>query len=248
MVLNRSGIKAQSTKLVLLKMIIEQVTVTAFQQHTRIVGCEKTKRALCIDPGDDSEAIVHAIDKHGFELEVIACTHAHLDHVGGVTALKQLKPQARIMLHQADEFIYRALPEQAAWIGVPRSQWAALGFDFDQPPVVDAYFNDGDTLRIGELEFQVLHCPGHTPGHVVLFAAAERKVFVGDVLFAGSVGRTDLPGGSSAELIASINQKLLPLGDDVEVYSGHGPTTTIGVERKTNPFLTGMYKMGSSRI
>ena len=123
-----------------------------------------------------------------------------------------------------------------------------MGFDFEQPPVVDEYFKDGDTLRVGELEFQVLHCPGHTPGHVVLFAAAERKVFVGDVLFAGSVGRTDLPGGSSEQLMASINEKLLPLGDDVEVYSGHGPVTTIGNERTTNPFLTGVYKMGSGRM
>lgn len=229
-------------------MIIEQVTVTAFQQHTRILGCEKTKRAICIDPGDDSNEIVRAIDKHGFDLEVIACTHAHLDHVGGVAALKQLRPQARIMLHRADEVIYQSLPEQAGWIGIPRSQWAALGLEFAPPPIVDEYFNDGDTLRVGELEFQVLHCPGHTPGHVVLFAAAQRKVFVGDVLFAGSVGRTDLPGGSSEELMASINQKLLPLGDDVEVYSGHGPVTTIGIERKTNPFLTGVYKMRSGRL
>lgn len=229
-------------------MIIEEITVTAFQQHTRVLGCEKTKRAVCIDPGDDSEEIVRAIDRHGFKLEVIACTHAHLDHVGGVAALKQLKPQARIMLHQADEFIYQSLPEQAGWIGIPRSQWAALGLDFAQPPVVDEYFKDGDNLRIGELEFQVLHCPGHTPGHIVLFAAAEKKVFVGDVLFAGSVGRTDLPGGSSAQLIASINEKLLPLGDDVEVYSGHGPVTTIGIERTTNPFLTGVYEFGSGRM
>jgi glyoxylase-like metal-dependent hydrolase (beta-lactamase superfamily II) len=229
-------------------MIIEEITVTAFQQHTRIVGCEKTKRAICIDPGDDSDEIVRAIDKHGFALEVIACTHAHLDHVGGVAALKKLKPEARIMLHQADEFIYRALPEQAGWIGIPRSQWAALGLDFAQPPAVDEYFNDGDNLRVGEMEFQILHCPGHTPGHVVLFAAAEQKVFVGDVLFAGSVGRTDLPGGSSAQLIASINEKLLPLGDDVQVYSGHGPVTTIGIERTTNPFLTGVYALGSGRM
>ena len=231
-----------------LNMIIEQVTVTAFQQHTRILGCERTKRAVCIDPGDDSASIVQAIDKHGFELEVIACTHAHLDHIGGVAALKQLKPAARIMLHQADEFIYQALPEQPSWIGIPKSQWAALGFAFAQPPVVDEYFEDGKPLRIGKLEFQVLHCPGHTPGHIVLFAAAERKVFVGDVLFAGSVGRTDLPGGSSEQLITSIEEKLLPLGDDVVVYSGHGPETTIGEERTTNPFLTGAYPLRSGRF
>lgn len=229
-------------------MIIEEVTVTAFQQHTRILGCEKTKRALCIDPGDDSEEIVQAIDRHGLTLEVIALTHAHLDHVGGVTALKQLKPEARIMLHAADEFIYEALPEQPSWIGIPRAQWSALGFAFDRPPTVDAYFVDGETLQVGELEFQILHCPGHTPGHVVLFEPRERKVFVGDVLFAGSVGRTDLPGGSTKQLMASINDKLLPLGDDVEVYSGHGPVTTIGEERMTNPFLTGVYNVGSGRM
>jgi glyoxylase-like metal-dependent hydrolase (beta-lactamase superfamily II) len=229
-------------------MIIEQVTVTAFQQHTRILGCEETKRAVCIDPGDDSASIVRAIDKHGFQLEVIACTHAHLDHVGGVAALKQLKPEARIMLHQADESIYQALPEQPEWIGIPRSQWTALGVVFAQPPGVDEYFVEGKSLRVGELEFQVLHCPGHTPGHIVLFAAAERKVFVGDVLFAGSVGRTDLPGGSAEQLINSIREKLLPLGDDVVVYSGHGPETTIGVERRTNPFLTGVYGLGSGRM
>ena len=229
-------------------MIIETVTVTAFQQHTRILGCEKTRRALCIDPGDDSEGIVQAIDKHGLELEVIAVTHAHLDHVGGVTALKRLRPTARIMMHRADESIYEALPEQPAWIGIPRSQWSAMHMTFEPPPKVDEYFEDGGKLRVGELEFEVLHCPGHTPGHVVLFAPAERKVFVGDVLFAGSVGRTDLPGGSTEQLMASIHGKLLPLGDEVEVFSGHGPETTIGEERINNPFLTGMYRLGGGRF
>jgi glyoxylase-like metal-dependent hydrolase (beta-lactamase superfamily II) len=229
-------------------MIIEEITVTAFQQHTRILGCEQTKRAMCIDPGDDSKAIVEAIDRHGFELQTIAVTHAHLDHIGGVAALKMLKPAAQIMLHKADEFIYDALPEQAAWIGIPRGQWAALGLAFEAPPPVDGYWEDGQVYRVGELEFQVIHCPGHTPGHVVLFAPKERKVFVGDVLFAGSIGRTDLPGGSSEQLLDSIMNKLLPLGDDVEVYSGHGPVTTLGQERKTNPFLTGVYTLGAGRL
>ena len=229
-------------------MIIEEITVTAFQQHTRILGCEQTKRAICIDPGDDSRAIVEAIDKHGLELQAIAVTHAHLDHIGGVAALKKVKPAADIMLHRADEFIYDALPEQATWIGIPRSQWAALGLDFETPPRVDGYWKDGQIYRVGELEFQIIHCPGHTPGHVVLFEPNERKVFVGDVLFAGSVGRTDLPGGSTEQLLDSIMNKLLPLGDDVLVYSGHGPVTTIGQERKTNPFLTGAYKLGAGRL
>ncbi|MDQ3172353.1 MAG: MBL fold metallo-hydrolase [Acidobacteriota bacterium] len=229
-------------------MIIEELTVTAFQQHTRIVGCEKTRRAICIDPGDDSESIVQAIDKHGFELQAIAITHAHMDHVGGVAALNKLRPEAKILLHKADEFIYTALPEQPAWIGIPRTQWPAMGFDFEAPPPVDEYWVDGQSYKVGELDFKVLHCPGHTPGHVVLFAPKERKVFVGDVLFAGSIGRTDLPGGSTEQLMDAIMHKLLPLGDDVEVYSGHGPVTTIGQERLTNPFLTGTYKLGGGRF
>jgi hydroxyacylglutathione hydrolase len=229
-------------------MIIEEITVTAFQQHTRIVGCEKTRLAICIDPGDDSQEIVRAIDKHGLELQAIAVTHAHLDHIGGVTALKKRKPAAHIILHKADEFIYDALPEQAAWIGIPRDQWASFGMDFEAPPRVDSYWKDGQKYKVGELDFKIIHCPGHTPGHVVLFEVNERKVFVGDVLFAGSVGRTDLPGGSTEQLMDSIMNKLLPLGDDVEVYSGHGPVTTIGQERMTNPFLTGIYKLGVGRF
>ncbi|MEP6921413.1 MAG: MBL fold metallo-hydrolase [bacterium] len=229
-------------------MIIEEITVTAFQQHTRILACEKTKSAICIDPGDDSASIVEAIDKHGLHLQAIVVTHAHLDHVGGVSSLKRLKPDAKIMMHKADEFIYEALPEQPAWIGIPRAQWPAMGLAFAAPPPVDEYFEDGNTLSVGELNFTIRHCPGHTPGHVVLFESNERKVFVGDVLFAGSVGRTDLPGGSSEQLIDSIMNKLLPLGDDVEVYSGHGPVTTIGRERTSNPFLTGVYNLGAGRL
>jgi hydroxyacylglutathione hydrolase len=229
-------------------MFIEEITVTAFQQHTRVVACETTKRAICIDPGDDSQAIVEAIERNGFELQAIALTHAHMDHVGGVAALKKLKPEAKIILHKADEFIYEALPEQPAWIGIPREQWQSFGFAYEPPPKIDEYWTEGQTYKVGELEFKVIHCPGHTPGHVVLFEPKERKVFVGDVLFAGSVGRTDLPGGSTEQLMDAIMNKLLPLGDDVEVYSGHGPITTIGKERLTNPFLTGAYKLRGARF
>lgn len=225
-------------------MIIEEITVTAFQQHTRVLGCEQTRRAICIDPGEDSELIEAALERHGLELQAITLTHAHLDHVGGVAALKRLRPGAEVIIHKADEPLYMALPEQPAWIGVPRSQWAALGFDYETPPRVDRYWTDGETYRVGELAFKVLHCPGHTPGHVVLFNEAERKVFVGDCLFAGSIGRTDLPGGSGEQLLDSILNKIVPLGDDVVVYSGHGELTTIGRERQTNPFLTGLYALG----
>jgi hydroxyacylglutathione hydrolase len=225
-------------------MIIEEITVTAFQQHTRIVGCAKTKRAICIDPGEASDDIVAAIDKHGFELQAIACTHAHLDHVGGVAALKERKPQAKVMIHAADEPLYVELPNQPSWLGIPRAQWAEYGFDYAPPPQVDEYWSDGQTYQVGELSFKVIHCPGHTPGHVVLFEEDEKKVFVGDCLFAGSIGRTDLPGGSTEQLMDSLFNKILPLGDDVTVYSGHGPITTIGRERLTNPFLTGAYSLG----
>ena len=229
-------------------MIIEELTVTAFQQHTRILGCEKTRQAICIDPGDEAERIVETLDRRGLNLQAIALTHAHLDHVGGVAALKKLKPDAKINLHKGDEFMYTGLPEQPAWIGIPRSQWAALGFVFEPPPPVDEYWTDSQTYDVGELQFEVRHCPGHTPGHVVLYEAKERKVFVGDVLFAGSIGRTDLPGGSTAQLLDSIKNKLLTLPDEVTVYSGHGPLTTIGEERLTNPFLTGVYNVRGTRF
>ncbi|HEX8776241.1 MAG TPA: MBL fold metallo-hydrolase [Pyrinomonadaceae bacterium] len=225
-------------------MIIEELTVTAFQQHTRVVGCEKTRRAICIDPGDGAELVVSALERHGLELQAIALTHAHMDHVGGVAALKGLRPRADVLIHSADEPLYRALPEQPAWIGVPRSEWARLGFDYDEPPAIDRYWTDGEIYAVGELKFRVIHCPGHTPGHVVLFSEEERKVFVGDCLFAGSIGRTDLPGGSSEQLMDSLLNKIVPLGDDVSVYSGHGEVTTIGRERLTNPFLTGLYSLG----
>ncbi len=220
-------------------MIISTITLTAFQQHTRILGCEETRRAICIDPGEASDEIVEHLERDGLTLQAIAITHAHLDHIGGVAALKKLKPEAKIIIHPEDEFIYEALTEQPAWIGIPRSQWAVMGFAFEQPPAIDEYWSDGQIYEVGKLKFQVMHCPGHTPGHVVLFEPTERKVFVGDVLFAGSVGRTDLPGGSTEQLMHSIKTKLLTLGDEVEVYSGHGPTTTIGEERLMNPFLTG---------
>lgn len=229
-------------------MIIEELTVTAFQQHTRIVGCETTRAAICIDPGDEAERIVETLERLNLNLQAIALTHAHLDHVGGVAGLKKLKPAAKINLHKGDEFMYTGLPEQPSWIGIPRAQWSALGFDFEEPPPVDEYLTDGQAYNVGELKFKVLHCPGHTPGHVVFYAPDEKKVFVGDVLFAGSIGRTDLPGGSMEQLLNSIKNKLLTLDDDVTVYSGHGPLTTIGEERLTNPFLTGVYRLGGTRF
>ena len=222
-------------------MIIEQITLTPFQQQTRVLGCERTRRAVCVDPGEETDEIVGALERHGLELQAIALTHAHMDHVGGVAALKRRRPGAEVILHEGDLPLYEGLPEQPGWLGIPRSQWARLGFDYEAPPPVGRHWQDGETYAVGDLEFKVLHCPGHTPGHVVLFEPNERKVFVGDCLFAGSIGRTDLPGGSTEQLLRSISEKILPLGDDVVVYSGHGPETTVGRERLTNPFLTGRY-------
>jgi hydroxyacylglutathione hydrolase len=222
-------------------MIIEQITLTPFRQQTRVLGCEETRRAVCVDPGEETGEIVEALERHGLELQAIALTHAHMDHVGGVAALKRVRPSAEVILHRDDEPLYRGLPGQPAWLGIPRGQWARLGFEYEAPPPPERHWEDGETYRVGRLGFEVLHCPGHTPGHVVLFEPRERKVFVGDCLFAGSIGRTDLPGGSTEQLMDSLFNKILPLGDDVVVYSGHGPETTIGRERLTNPFLTGKY-------
>jgi hydroxyacylglutathione hydrolase len=220
-------------------MIIEELTVTAFQQHTRIVGCGETGHAICIDPGSDAEQIIEILDKNELTLQAITLTHAHMDHVGGVADLKRLKPDAEIILHQADEPLYNRLPEQPSWIGIPRTQWGMLGFNYMEPPPLDRHWVDGEIYKVGSLSFKILHCPGHTPGHIVMFEAEQRRVFVGDCLFAGSIGRTDLPGGSYEELMDSLHNKILPLGDDVVVYSGHGELTTIGHERMRNPFLSG---------
>src|SRR3989440_5994675 len=177
-------------------LIVEQITVTPFQQHARVLGCEETRRAVCVDPGEETREIVETLERMGLELQAIALTHAHMDHVGGVAALKRERREAEIILHAADEPLYRGLPEQPAWLGIPRAAWPGLGFVYEEPPPVERNWADGEMYRVGRLEFKVLHCPGHTPGHAVLFEPNERKAFVSACLFAGSIGRTDLPGGS----------------------------------------------------
>lgn len=224
-------------------MLIEEFVVTPFQQNARIVACEKTGQAICIDPGDEAARIARALDRHGLTLQAIALTHAHMDHIGAVAEMRGLKPDAEIILHRADEETYHALPEQPVWMGIPRAAWSMLGIEYDAPPAVDRYWTDGEIYAVGDLRFEILHCPGHAPGHIVLFERERRKLFGGDCLFAGSIGRTDLPGGSMDELMSSLVSRIIPLGDDVTVYTGHGENTTIGQERRTNPFLTGAYAL-----
>ncbi|HXG85296.1 MAG TPA: MBL fold metallo-hydrolase [Pyrinomonadaceae bacterium] len=228
-------------------MIIETFVLTPFQQNTRVVACEKTGAAICIDPGEESAELVAFLQDNKFSLQAIALTHAHLDHIGGVSALHKFFPGAEIILHKDDERLYYSLPEQPLFMGVEPHQLKALGLDYDTPPQISRNWRDGETYALGELRFKILHCPGHTPGHVVFAEEKERKVFAGDCLFQGSIGRTDLPGGDSAQLINSINDKILPLGDDFIVYTGHGVDTTIGREKTTNPFLTGVYAVAETR-
>ncbi len=170
------------------------------------------------------------------------------DHIGGVSDLHRLFPQEEIFLHRGDEDLYYALPDQPLFMGIPRHQLKALGLEYEKPPQLTRFWEDGEIYAVGNLRFTVLHCPGHTPGHVVFFEEKERKVFGGDCLFAGSIGRTDLPGGSLEQLMHSINNKILPLGDDVTVYTGHGVETTIGREKAINPFLTNNSAVSGSRF
>lgn len=224
-------------------MFIKLFITSPFEQNTRVVACSETRRAICIDPGDSAEAIAAYINENQFDLQAIMLTHGHLDHIGGVSGLFEFFPNAEIILHQDDEDLYYNLPNQPLFMGIPRHQLKALGLEYAQPPRLTRYWHDGEIYAVGNLLFEVLHSPGHTPGHVVFAEKTEKVVFGGDCLFAGSIGRTDLPGGDAEQLLESINQVILPLGDDVVVYSGHGEDTTIGRERATNPFLTGAYQI-----
>jgi len=203
------------------------IPVTPFQQNCTLLWCEATKRAAVIDPGGDLPDIERAIAEAGVAVDKIWLTHGHVDHVAGAADLK-----ARLKVpiegpHRDDLFLLQHVVETAR----------AFGLQDAANVTPDRWLDDGDQVEVGELTFDVRHCPGHSPGSVVFFSAEQRLAIVGDVLFAGSVGRTDLPGGDQRQLLKSIRDKLMPLGDDVAIISGHGPTTTIGRERATNPFL-----------
>jgi glyoxylase-like metal-dependent hydrolase (beta-lactamase superfamily II) len=212
--------------------------MTPFQQNARVVACERTLKAICIDPGERCDALMEFIKNNDLDLQAIALTHAHLDHIGGTAFMHETFPNAEIWLHRDEEPLYYALPQQPLMMGIPASQLSAMGFDYDDPPRTIRNVKHGEVIAVGDLEFEIRHCPGHTLGHIVLVETTERVVFTGDCLFSGTIGRTDLPGGDYDQLITSIREQVLSLDDNFTAYCGHGPDTTVGRERLANPFLT----------
>ncbi len=201
---------------------------TPLQQNSTIVWCEHTRKAAVIDPGGEAPRLLKVLTEQNLELEKISITHSHLDHAGGAAALKQASGVPIEGPHPDDQF----------WIddiGVSADRW---GMPDAKPFAPDRWLGDGDVVTLGETEFEVYHCPGHTPGHVIFHHRAARFAQVGDVLFQGSIGRTDFPRGNYQQLIDSITGKLWPLGDDVTFVLGHNAISTFGAERKTNPFVS----------
>ncbi|MBI3677585.1 MAG: MBL fold metallo-hydrolase [Proteobacteria bacterium] len=203
------------------------VPVTPFQQNCSLVWCTKTMKGAVIDPGGDLARIRDASAKQGVTIQKVLLTHGHLDHAGGAAALARELGIEIEGPHENDAFLLNGLAEQAK----------RYGFEGSEACVPNRWLNDGDTVTVGDVTLGVRHCPGHTPGHIVFFHEGMKIAFVGDVLFAGSVGRSDLPRGNHAELVQSITERLWPLGDDMRFVPGHGQMSTFGWERKTNPYV-----------
>lgn len=203
------------------------IPVTPLQQNCTLLWCEKTQQAAFVDPGGDTAQLLKALKQHDLNLEKIFLTHAHLDHVGGTQEIVEHLKVPVIGPHEGDKFWLDALPQQCEMFGFPPQ--AAF--------YPDTWLNQGEQVTLGEETLEVRHCPGHTPGHVIFFHAASQLALVGDVLFKGSIGRTDFPRGDHATLIHSIKQQLFSLGDAVQFIPGHGPMSSFGEERRNNPFL-----------
>ncbi len=202
------------------------IPVGPLQCNCSIVGDEATHEAMVIDPGDDIEDIVALLKKHSLVVKQIIVTHAHIDHVGGATKLKRLTG-APVLLNHNDQALLKMLDVQAAWIGMKPPEDVAI----------DQSVTTGDNVKAGALNAQVIHTPGHTEGSICLYFEADKKLVAGDTLFAGSIGRTDLPGGSYEKIMDSLHDRVMALPDDTIVIPGHGEMTTIGREREMNPFL-----------
>jgi glyoxylase-like metal-dependent hydrolase (beta-lactamase superfamily II) len=204
------------------------VPVTPFQQNCSVVWCPETQQGAVIDPGGDLDRILAVVRKENVTLSKILLTHAHIDHAGATAALARSAGVPIVGPHRGDKFWIDGLAEQGRMFGLGNAE----SFEPDQ------WLDDGDRVGLGQGEFEVRHCPGHTPGHVTFYSAPDRLAFVGDVLFAGSIGRTDFPGGDHDTLIRSIRDRLFTLGDDVRFVPGHGPMSTFGDERRGNPFVS----------
>lgn len=207
------------------------VPVTPFQQNCTLLFDEETKNGVVVDPGGDVPAILEVISQNGLTIKEIWLTHGHIDHAGGADELREALGIPVIGPHQDDLPLLQGLEAQAQMFGVAMAV---------RNVVPDRYLKDGDRVSFDEHVFEVFHCPGHAPGHVIFFNRQQSFAHLGDVLFNGSIGRTDLPGGDHATLLRSIRDKVLPLGDEVGFLCGHGPGGRIGEERRTNPFLQGI--------
>ena len=203
------------------------IPVTPFAQNCSLIWCSRTLEAAVIDPGGDLDKVLGEVRKRGVKLMKILLTHAHIDHADATAELARRESLPIVGPHKGDKFWIDGLPEQGRMFGFGPCET----FEPDQ------WLDEGDRVSVGEVEFGVHHCPGHTPGHVVFHSAPDKLAFVGDVLFQGSIGRTDFPGGAYETLISAIRDKLFPLGDDVRFVPGHGPMSTFGQERRTNPFV-----------
>jgi glyoxylase-like metal-dependent hydrolase (beta-lactamase superfamily II) len=203
------------------------IPVTTFSQNCSLLWCDQTREAVVIDPGGDTNRILAEVKRQGVQLNQIWITHAHIDHAGAAAELARIYGLPITGPHRADQFWIDALPQQGTMFGLPHA-------DAFTPT---RWLVDGDTVSIGNSTLSVRHCPGHTPGHVVFYSSEAKRAFVGDVLFAGSIGRTDFPQGDHATLITSIKERLWPMGNETVFIPGHGPESTFGEERQSNPYV-----------